>query len=879
MRHVLFTESASYTTAVLVKTNALRKAEMERHYIKPLEERGVDVSGMIGFNLKYEGKKAPVKLINDHLANLMKAMDSLGIHTLYVCDTPYFKKLTGAKKAEPHHGYVLPCKIKGYEHMNVVLGVNYQGLFYNPELQAKMDLGLNALASHLGGTYKALGEDIIHSAAYPWKTQDIAAWFEKLHQYPMLTCDIEAFSLRFYEAGIGTIGFAWDEHNGVAFPCDYQEKMGAIFKGEQTIELHGVQRNNKQVKQLFRDFLESYEGTLVWHNAGYDAKVIIYELWMDHPMDQAGLLKGLEVMTKRVHDTQIITYLATNSTAGNKLSLKDQAHEFAGNYAQAEINDIRRIPLDKLLEYNLVDCLSTFYVYNKHMPTVVADNQESIYNEIMLPSLKLLLQAELSGMPLNMDQVRETDRELSAIRDGFMKTIQASPVIEHFMKYRRLQMLLADFEARKAKAVHPDKIKRKPDDAFDHEVFNPNSTPQLQVLFYEFLDFPIIDVTDTKQPATGGKTLAKLIHHSKDAEHTALLEALIGFFEVDKILGTFIKAFYEKSVQIDGWYYLFGSFKLGGTVSGRLSSNGPNLQNMPSSGSKYAKHIKKCFQAPDGWLLVGADFASLEDRISALTTKDPMKLKVYTDGYDGHCLRAWGYFGDRMPDIVETVQSINSIKTKYPDIRQESKTPTFLLTYGGTYHGLMGSLGLPEVEAKMIEANYHKMYVASDEWVAEKIAQASRCGYVEVAFGLRVRTPILAQALMNNKKTPYEAQAEARTAGNALGQSYGMLNNRAGIEFQQRTLASEYRMDIRPIAHIHDAQYFMIRNDMNVVKWVNDNLIPCMEWQELPEIYHPEVKLGGDLEIFYPSWATSYELPNGASKQQIRDACQEKEAA
>jgi hypothetical protein len=61
--------------------------------------------------------------------------------------------------------------------------------------------------------------------------------------------------------------------------------------------------------------------------------------------------------------------------------------------------------------------------------------------------------------------------------------------------------------------------------------------------------------------------------------------------------------------------------------------------------------IKSCFKAPPGWLFVGLDFASLEDRISALTTKDPNKLKVYTDGYDGHSLRAHSYFGEQMSDV------------------------------------------------------------------------------------------------------------------------------------------------------------------------------------------------------------------------------------
>ena len=97
----------------------------------------------------------------------------------------------------------------------------------------------------------------------------------------------------------------------------------------------------------------------------------------------------------------------------------------------------------------------------------------------------------------------------------------------------------------------------------------------------------------------------------------------------------------------------------------------------------------------------------MEDKISALQTSDPNKLKIYIDGYDGHCLRAYKYFGDQMPDITEDVESINSIGTKYPKLRQDSKSPTFLLTYMGTYHGLMKQFGFSEFMARNIEDSYH----------------------------------------------------------------------------------------------------------------------------------------------------------------------------
>ena len=353
-----------------------------------------------------------------------------------------------------------------------------------------------------------------------------------------------------------------------------------------------------------------------------------------------------------------------------------------------------------------------------------------------------------------------------------------------------------------------------------------------------------------------------------------LLYQLIKYLEVSKILSTFLPAFLNKSIlKSDGVNYLHGNFNLNGTVSGRLSSSKVNLQNLPSTGTSYAKLIKECFQAPPGWILCGADFSSLEDKISALTTRDPNKLKVYCDGYDGHCLRAYAYFKDKLPGIINTVASINSIADLFPMVRQNSKLPTFALTYGGTWIAIRDQAGLSDTESKAIEDNYHKLYSHSDEWVQDRLIQASKDGFITVAFGLRIRTPILAQTLLNKKSTPFEAQAEARTAGNAMGQSYGLLNNRAAIEFQQRVLASKWALLIKPIAHIHDAQYFIIKDNIHLVKWVNDNLIACMQWQDTPELRHAKVKLGGDLSLFYPHWAKEAKIPNGSSVEQIRQIC------
>jgi DNA polymerase-1 len=242
-----------------------------------------------------------------------------------------------------------------------------------------------------------------------------------------------------------------------------------------------------------------------------------------------------------------------------------------------------------------------------------------------------------------------------------------------------------------------------------------------------------------------------------------------------------------------------------------------------------------------------------------------------TKGYDGHSLRAAYYFKDQMSGIVDTVKSINSIKKKYPDLRQRSKPPTFLLTYQGTYHGLMNSLGLEKGPAMAIEKNFKELYKDSIEWIDKRIQNACEDGYVTGAFGLRLRTPLLK---MNGRgKLHYKAAAEGRTAGNMMGQSYGMLNSRAANEFRERVWDSPYRYDILPCAQIHDAVYLIWRNSDLITKWINDNLIDCMEWDGLVELQHPTVKIGAELDIFYPNWAEATTLKNGMSCDDIFTLC------
>ena len=867
MRHIVYSEQSSYSIGLLIKETAFNAAEMERSYIHYLEKAGVPRDNLILFPLPYnEHGKAPTGFIKEQLEPLLLAATDAGVTILYCADANYFKVLTSSRKAEPHLGYVLPCKIPGYEHLHVALGINHKALLYNPANEPKLDLSLSALAQFWQGQYAAPGGEIIHSAEYPTKVQDIAVCLDKLHQYPRLTCDIEGFSLDFEKAGIATITFCWDKHNGIAFACDYWAYDAPNEQGH-----HGEYRPNLDVRKLLRRFFERYRGELVFHNATYDISAMIVQLWMKDLLDTNGLLQGLDILTRNFHDTKVIAYLATNTTAGNDLGLKGLAHEFAGNWAQDDIKDIRKIPLPSLLEYNLVDGLCTHYVFEKYYPKMVADQQEELYLNLMLPSQQTLIQVEMSGMPLNPDRVQVARRELEGILITQQNVFRQSKLVALTEDLLRKRAWEKDYESRKAKAKNPGKIQPKDWATFPEIIYNPDSGPQTQVLLYELCGLPVVDTTRTGQPATGADTLEKLKHHTTSPDVLAIVDALIEFSAANKILGTFITAFEKAIDKGDGVVWLHGNFNLGGTVSGRLSSSDPNLQNLPA-GSRYGKLIKKCFQAPDGWIFCGADFNALEDRINALLTKDPNKLKVFIEGYDSHCLRTYYYWPSQFPNLKETPEDINSIKKTHDPLRSKSKRPSFALQYQGTWLTLVRNAGFSEEEAKEIEANFQRLYAQSIKWVQDRITEASKVGYSTAAFGLRIRTPMLHVSLMNNSATPREAAAEARTLGNAIsGQSYGLLTNRALNAFMKHVWASPYRFDVKPVALIHDAIYLLIRDDVRIVEWVNRELIQAMAWQELPEIQHDQVKLTAELSLFWPSWADEIGIPNGADQATIHE--------
>jgi len=214
--------------------------------------------------------------------------------------------------------------------------------------------------------------------------------------------------------------------------------------------------------------------------------------------------------------------------------------------------------------------------------------------------------------------------------------------------------------------------------------FNISSSKQKRDLFEHLGIEPIEFSKSTGLPSWGKDSLKKLKGISTDADLVELLGAFLEFSAGAIIKRTFVPAFQNNT--IDG--VLYGSYKLLGAKSGRYTSQAPNLQNFPSTGSPYAKPIKKCFKAPEGFLVYTVDFGALEDRVIASITKDTNKCNVFLKDLDGHSMNAIGYFkseimqymdltGDIDIDAKEFHRLVEGGNKELKAIRQKGKQVTF----------------------------------------------------------------------------------------------------------------------------------------------------------------------------------------------------------
>ena len=260
--------------------------------------------------------------------------------------------------------------------------------------------------------------------------------------------------------------------------------------------------------------------------------------------------------------------------------------------------------------------------------------------------------------------------------------------------------------------------------------FHVASTRELgQVLFAE-LKLPVLKRLKTG-PSTDQDVLEKL------AEEHPLPRLVLEHRSLAKLKGTYVDSLPLLVDPSDGRIHT--TFNQAGAATGRLSSQDPNLQNIPIR-TELSRRIRAAFVAPPGSLLVSADYSQIELRILAHYAEDPALVEAFRLGEDVHGRTAAETFGVQAGEVT-------------PDMRRVAKVLNFGIAYGLSAYGLSQRLDLPPAEAQAIIDRYFARYAGVRRWLDGTVARAREEGAVRTILGrrrdlpeIRSRNPALRQA-------------------------------------------------------------------------------------------------------------------------------------
>ena len=253
------------------------------------------------------------------------------------------------------------------------------------------------------------------------------------------------------------------------------------------------------------------------------------------------------------------------------------------------------------------------------------------------------------------------------------------------------------------------------------DAFNINSTLQLRRVLFDQLGLPVLKKTPKGAPSTNASVLAKL----EDAH--PIVSLLLRYREIEKLRSTYVDG-YLPLVERDG--RIHAHFNQTGAATGRLSSDRPNLQNIPIR-SETGRMIRRAFIAPEGCKFIVADYSQIELRILAHLSKDPGLLQAFASGQDIHTATAARVFG--YPTDLVT-----------PDIRRRAKAINFGLLYGMEAFGLADRLKISREEAQEHMDTYFRQFPDVRDYLRSVVIEARRNGYTTTLFGRRRYLPELA---------------------------------------------------------------------------------------------------------------------------------------
>ncbi len=313
------------------------------------------------------------------------------------------------------------------------------------------------------------------------------------------------------------------------------------------------------------------------------------------------------------------------------------------------------------------------------------------------------------------------------------------------------------------------------------EEFNLGSPKQLQTIFYEKLELPVLKKTKTGQPSTAEPVLQEL------AESFELPRFILQHRSLSKLKSTYTDKLPEQVNPSSG--RIHSSFQQAVAATGRLSSTDPNLQNIPIRTAE-GRRVRQAFVADSGNKLVAADYSQVELRIMAHLSQDPGLLKAFSSAEDVHRATAADVFGVALADVT-------------PEQRRGAKAINFGLIYGMSAFGLANQLNISRGDAQGYVDRYFEKYPGVRSYMDETQALADEKGFVETLFGRRLYLPGIHAGNGMIRKAAQRTAINAPMQGTAAD-----IIKRAMIDIDHWLLSTDLKA--RMVLQVHDELVFEV---------------------------------------------------------------------
>ena len=376
------------------------------------------------------------------------------------------------------------------------------------------------------------------------------------------------------------------------------------------------------------------------------------------------------------------------------------------------------VPIDPGFLYASRDAVDTEELADFQLPFLTTENPicaeydlqgvSKVFWNIEMPYVDVIVELEENGVEIDADYANTLSEkyhklEQEKLQDFYNVLAQYQPQIDDYTRKNR-----------------------------NHGLSNPisvSSPKQLAVLFYDILKVPAVDKANPR--GTGKDILAKI--------DNPLSKAIVEYRKVSKLLSTYIDAI-PSMVCADGRVHCH--FNQYGAKTGRLSSDDPNLQNIPS----HNKDIRKMFKATDGYAMLSCDFSQQEPRCMAAMCGDPLMLDAYRNDKDLYASIASLAFNIPYEDCLENYLDANGKKTDVVNeqgkMRRDSAKSILLgILYGRGLESVAEQLGTTKKKAQQIQDKIFKGFPAIKKFEDDTVQMAIDQGFVTTFWGRKRRLP------------------------------------------------------------------------------------------------------------------------------------------